>query len=75
MRYVPEVRLKYLRRQIQRRCYRQNVVAAIPTLLKLVVALFKRNRKYEYHEDVQKHLQQVETEYEIVKTKRQRHKK
>jgi len=75
VRYVPEVRIKYLRRQIKKGCYRQNVVAAIPTLLKLITALCKRNEPYQARDSSQTLLDQLEAEYEIVKARRKRAKR
>ena len=47
VKYVPEVRVKFLKRQLSRRSYRRNVVAASSNLLKLIVALVRENRIYE----------------------------
>jgi len=47
VKYVPEVRLKFLKRQLHRRSYRKNVVAASSNLLKLIMALVKENRVYQ----------------------------
>ena len=47
IKYIPEVRVKFLKRQLAKRSYRKNVVAASSNLLKLIVALVKENREYE----------------------------
>ncbi|MBL1208133.1 MAG: hypothetical protein D8M58_22235, partial [Calditrichaeota bacterium] len=44
---IPEVRVKFIRRQLLKRNYRKNVVAASSKLLKLIFALVKDNRVYE----------------------------
>lgn len=47
IKYIPEVRVKFLKRQLSKRSYRKNVVAASSNLLKLIMALIKENRIYE----------------------------
>jgi transposase len=47
IKYIPEVRVKFLKRQLSKRSYRKNVVAAASNLLKLIMALVKENRIYE----------------------------
>jgi transposase len=47
IKYVPEVRVKFLQRQLSKRSYRKNVVAASSNLLKLIMALVKDNRAYQ----------------------------
>jgi len=47
IKYIPEVRVKFLKRQLFRRSYRRNVVAASSNLLKLIVALVREDRIYE----------------------------
>jgi len=47
IKHVPEVRERFLKRQLARRCYRKNVVASVSNLLKLIMALIKENRCYE----------------------------
>jgi transposase len=50
-RYIPEVRIKFIKRQLKERCYRKNIVACIPQLLKLIMALIKEKRPYVVRED------------------------
>ena len=45
--YVPEVRVKFLKRQLSRRKYRKNIVAVSSNLLKLIMVLIRENREYE----------------------------
>jgi len=46
-RYVPEVRMKFLRRQIKKQVYRKNIIAASTPLLKLIVAMVRDNKIYQ----------------------------
>jgi transposase len=62
-RYVPEVRMKFLRRQLKERSYRKNIVASSSTLLKLIVAMIKKNRRYEYSADAVKAVELLEAKY------------
>ncbi|MFQ5675975.1 MAG: IS110 family transposase [bacterium] len=63
-RYVPEVRIKYLRRQLQRRQYRNNLISCVPVLLKLIVRLVKENRLYQESEEKLAELSELEVRYE-----------
>lgn len=47
IKYIPEVRVKFVRRQLSKRCYRKNVVACCSNLLRLIMALVKENREYQ----------------------------
>lgn len=45
--YIPEVRVKFIKRQLSKRKYRKNIVAVSSNLLKLIMALVRENREYE----------------------------
>ena len=63
--YVPEVRLKYLRRRLAGHPNRQkNLVAAIPQLLALVVALMREGRPYETRPETEEEVRRLEAELE-----------
>jgi transposase len=64
---VPEVRIKYLRRQLKRRKHVKNVVAAVPQLLQLIVAMEKHQRTYELHPEAVEMMQHLEQQYEELK--------
>ena len=64
---VPEIRLKYLRRQIKRRGHTKNVVAVVSKLLQLIMAMEKEQRPYEVRDTVVKELQKLEEQYEKLK--------
>ena len=46
-RVVPQVRRRFLDRELRKKCYRKNIVAASSQLLRLIVALLRENRFYE----------------------------
>lgn len=62
--YVPEVRIKFLTRQLVKRIFRKNVVACVPVLLKLIFKSVKAQRPYEYKPESLARLAQLEQEYQ-----------
>jgi transposase len=64
VRYVPEVRIKFLTRQLVKRNFRKNVVACAPVLLKLIFKIVKAKRPYEYKPEAVARLAQLEQEYQ-----------
>ena len=46
--YIPEVRVKFLKRQIIQRKYRKTIIACSSNLLKLIMALIRDNRTYDF---------------------------
>jgi transposase len=70
---VPEVRCKYLKRQLRRRKHRKNVIAAIPQLLQLVVALNRDKRLYEKREDTVNTMKELEQRYAALKAQSSSH--
>jgi len=67
--YIPEVRIKYLKRQIKRRKHRKNIIACTPILLKLIVSLVKENRTYELKQEKLQQLAKLELQYMEIKAK------
>jgi len=70
-RYVPEVRMKYLKRQLKRKIYRKNIIACVSPLLKLILVLIRENRVYENRTEHLKELQELEAAYEKNKKQKQ----
>jgi len=68
--HIPEVRIRYLKRQMKQPRYRKNVIASCSNLLKLIVALVKEEHKYEYKEEKQKELLELELKYKEFKEKK-----
>ena len=66
---VPQVRCRFLRRQLNQACYRKNIVAASAPLLKLIHALVKQQRPYRPHAKWNKQLMELEKAYTQKKTK------
>jgi transposase len=61
--YIPEVRIKYLKRQISKACYTKNIIASSSQLLQLLWCLIKNNRQYEYHEETLTFMLDLEVQY------------
>ena len=65
--YVPEVRIKYLERRLKHGGSRtKHLVACIPQLLQLLMALMREERSYEERAETAEELQQLETRYQAV---------
>ena len=69
-RRVPEVRVKYLQRQLKRRKHVKNVIASIPQLLQLIMAMEKHQCCYEPRPNILNELKELETKYEERKAQR-----
>ena len=73
IKYVPEVRIKYLNRQLIKGCYRKNLLAATPKLLELIMALCRDGRCYYARLDTLNTLAELEKQYD-QKLSKQRNK-
>jgi transposase len=69
VRHVPEIRIKFIKRQLRKKSYRKNIVACIPWLLKLLMALIKEKRAYVYKEEAILELNKLELKYTDMKNK------
>jgi transposase len=65
--YIPEVRIKYLRRQLKKRIYRKNIISCVPQLLKLIFSLLKKNRFYKYNEERAAAMKRLDLTYQLFK--------
>ncbi len=65
--WIPEVRIKYLTRQIKRRNHRKNIVASTPQLLKLIMTVVKEQRPYEHRPETEIKMKQLEKQYHDLK--------
>jgi transposase len=59
-RFMPEVRIKFLKRQIKKKSYRKNIFAASSILMRILMALIKEKRTYEVREDKVKEMEKLE---------------
>jgi transposase len=70
MKYIPEVRIKYLKRQLKKQVYRKNLVSCVSQLLKLIFSLLKENKLYEYYEERVAEMDKLNIQYQVVKAER-----
>jgi transposase len=74
-RFTPEVRIKFIRRQLKKGSYRKNIMASSSVLLKLLMSLIKNKRKYEKREESLKELERLELKYDPEKKNKKKDKK
>ena len=67
---IPEVRIKFIKRQMKREQYRKSIIACTSNLLKLFFALIHENHLYQRDDDKIKFLEQLEIQYEHYRTKK-----
>ncbi|MBT4174002.1 MAG: hypothetical protein HOE09_12755 [Candidatus Marinimicrobia bacterium] len=72
VKYIPEVQIKYLKRQIKRVNYTKNVIACTSPLLQLIMALVRDRRVYGYREESIAQIVQLKNKYEKERKKRSR---
>jgi transposase len=69
---VPQVRGRFLRRQLENPCYRKNLVAGTSQLLRLIVRLIKEDRAYEERTQLQTDVKRLEDQYQRKNRRRKR---
>ena len=74
-RSVPEIRIKYLRRQLHKQCHRKSLIACAPILLKLITQLAKEQRLYEFRDNKVDQAKRLEYEYEAKMSNKKKKKK
>ena len=72
IKYIPEVRIKYLKRQIKYSSRTRSIIACSSQLLQLLMALIKANRHYEFIPENQSLVWQLEYQYDKTKKNRKR---
>jgi len=66
-RWIPEVRIKYLHRQLRSRKHRKSIIASTPQLLKLIIALVREHRMYDPREEAAAEMNRLEQQYSDLK--------
>ena len=74
VKYVPEVRVKFVKRQLHRCCYRKNIIASSSNMLRLIMSMIKGKRCYEYLDNgCLERLHELEKKYrQVVELKKRR---
>ncbi|HEM49332.1 MAG TPA: IS110 family transposase [Caldithrix sp.] len=77
VKYVPEVRVKFVKRQLHRCSYRKNIIASSGNLLRLIMSMVKDKRCYEYLDNgCFERLHELEKKYKrMVELKKRRFEK
>ncbi len=72
--YVPEVRMKYLERRLKHGGSRtKHLVACIPQLLQLLVALMREERPYQERAEALKQMKHLEARYQTAQSRKGKH--
>ncbi|HDO26217.1 MAG TPA: IS110 family transposase, partial [Nitrospirae bacterium] len=74
-RFMPEVRIKFLKRQIKKKSYRKNIFAASSILMRILMALIKEKRTYEIREDRVREMEKLELKYNPEKKEKKKSRK
>jgi len=72
--WIPEVRIKFLRRQLKICKYRKNIIASTAPLLKLIMVLVKEQRPYQMRSETLDQMRALEQQVLQRKEERQKHK-
>jgi len=70
--YTPEVRIRYLRRQLQKSNYTKNITACTSQLIQLIWSLIKDQRRYEFREETQIVMWELEHLYNQKKNRKKK---
>lgn len=73
--YVPEVRIKFIKRQLHESRYRKNLIACVPVLLELVLSLVKKGAPYEPKPEKVAQLKKPEARYAQLKQQQAKRRK
>lgn len=73
--YIPEVGIRYIKRQMKHSRQRKNVTACISNLLKLITVLIKENRTYEVNEKRQEEFKILKENYQQYKDQKKKYRK
>ncbi len=74
-RFMPEVRIKFLKRQLKKKSYRKNIFAASSILMRILMALIKEKRTYELREEAVVEMERLELKYNPDKKKKKKTRK
>jgi len=75
VKFIPEIRIKFMKRQLKKKCYRENIIACVPWLLKLIMALIKERRQYVFKEEATQEMKKLEPKYTDMSNKDKKQRK
>ena len=70
--HIPEVRIRFLKRQIQSAKYTKTITACTSNLLRLIMALLREQRTYRFDPERVREMEVLDQQYQELKLKRQR---
>jgi len=68
--HIPEVRIRFLKRQIKKANYTKNITACTSNLLKIIIAMIRDNRCYHFNPEKVKEMETLDKKYQELKQKR-----
>lgn len=68
--HIPEIKIRYLKRQMKQARYKKNVVACSSNMLKIIMSMFKDNHTYQYREESLEELKLLEVKYQEFKNQK-----
>jgi len=68
--HIPEVRIRFLKRQMKKANYTKNITACTSNLLKIIIAMIRENKCYEYNPEKVKEMESLDKQYLEYKLKR-----
>jgi transposase len=69
--HIPEIRIRFLKRQMKHATYTKNITACTSNLLKIIIALLRDNKCYEFDPEKVKEMEALDDQYQELKQKRQ----
>jgi len=69
--HIPEIRIRFLKRQMKHATYTKNITACTSNLLKIIIALIRDNRAYKFDPEKIREMKALDEKYQELKQKRQ----
>ena len=69
--HIPEIRIRFIKRQMKHSTYTKNITACTSNLLKIIIAMIRDNKCYEFNPEKVKEMEVLDDQYQEHKQKRQ----
>ena len=69
--HIPEIRIRFIKRQMKHSTYTKNITACTSNLLKIIIAMIRDNKCYEFNPEKVKEMEALDDQYQEHKQKRQ----
>lgn len=70
--HIPEIRIRFLKRQMKHSAYTKNITACTSNLLKIIIAMIRDNKCYEFDPEKVREMEALDDQYQEHKQKRQK---